>query len=477
MKKFLITLTVLFLIVVTGIAILIATFNPNRYKDDVARTLSQAIGSPVSIGSISLAFHNGLALQLNHFELGQEDNLSHVVSLTVERFFLHVELAPLLRREIRVRECVIESPVFLIKPAASRPPAPSQAAIPTQSSAGPAGSQRPVLPADIAISAIKIVNGTLSLADETAPISLRAITLELEDVSATNPILFSGHAEIELGSVRRLETDGTFSYQDGAVQGRLTLDRTVSILAKATNVFGLPFIQADVKVERLDLASFLTEHQKEREYFSGFLTVAASFTAQARDLETIKQTVTGKGTAHLDSGALKNRNVLRENLERISQIPAIGTLFQLNLGPRFDALLKSPDTTFDTADVNFQIANRRVSIERLELDHADYAVSLRGFYQLDGPIDLSGALLVRNPLSEAMIKKVKELVYLAAPEGHISIPFTCRGAFPGISIQPNVGNLVKQTVNNLGTELLQEGLTKLLEKGLPQSKTSAPPAQ
>jgi hypothetical protein len=227
-----------------------------------------------------------------------------------------------------------------------------------------------------------------------------------------------------------------------------------------------------IRAKRLELASFLSEQGRKGEYVAGTLTAEGDFASRGANPADWIGNLTGQGKVIVEQGALRNRNLLRENLERITQIPGVGLLFRIDLGPRFDALLRSPDTSFDRLTAAVRVQASRVYFDSLTLTHPDYGIQLEGWYGLDQTIDARGTLLVRSDLSSAMVGKVKELIYLSDPQGQVVIPFVFQGSFPGAQVRPNIGDLAAKTLTNVGMDLIDQGIKSVLEK-LGESKEAA----
>ena len=103
---------VILALILIGITVFILTFDLNRYKPDVETKLSQAIGYPVKIESLSLSLHKGLALQVKGLSIHAVDDQFAVF---LDRFFLIAELKPLFKRHIKITQCLIESPQVEIR--------------------------------------------------------------------------------------------------------------------------------------------------------------------------------------------------------------------------------------------------------------------------------------------------------------------------------------------------------------------------
>ncbi len=479
MKKILIAFFIIILMVAITLAIFVATFDANRYKSTIEKQISQTIGRPAEIGSLSLKFRNGLALQVDQFTLGEPRATdSPKISFEADRFFLNLEVAPLFRKEIEISECLLESPKIFIENTGNSAPALSLQTGASQPSPSTASAALPPEISDFKISKVLISNGSLVYRDITAHpplvISVEKLNLELRNISFKSPVAFKTSGELLLGERKYFSAEGRFSYPESSLEFDARLDQSIQISGSLDHLFEIPSGTFKIKIDRLDLSTFLTAEQKRGEYFTGILSAELTASARGSQAEDLQRTLSSAGYVTIDSGALKNKNLLRENLERITQIPGIGALFEFDLGPRFDVLLKSNDTQFDQFKTNYKISNQAVTLQSIELTHQDYAMGLKGSAGLDGFIDLKGSLVIGQVLSEAMLKKVKELSLILGPEGQLTIPFIYRGRVPGAVPQPDFGNLAARTIQTVGAELLEQGLAQLLK---PKKSSEEPVSQ
>lgn len=482
MKKFLLIVLLLIVILVVVLGVLIATFDVNRYKTDIESILYEKTGYPVKIGSLSLGFKNGLAIQANNLSLdGKLKSGQGAFSFIGRRFFMKLELKPLLQKEIRVSEVLIDAPQLTYFNDAAQPiNAPQQVPIPetippsstTSTTSSTTPSPASPIPADsplsqFEISKIIISDGTFVYGDKTKrtalTFSIQNVQLEVNELSIVKPVQFNGSADLLLGSPKKLQINGTFSYPEQSVYLNGNLNQEVKLVLKANQIFRRPSLRIDTGITNLDIASFFDAEQKKAEYFSGTLSGNVSLQAGGNTSMDLVRTLSGTAKLDITDGALKNRNLLSENLNKITSIPGLNILFTVDLGPRFQELLQSPDTAFQKMELVFGIDTWKVNVERLNLIHPDYLIQLEGVYMLDQSVDFAGLLLIGEELGLAMIKKVKELAYLADEKGQIPIPFVVRGQFPGFSVTPNVSAVVQKTIENVGAELLGQALDSFFQ--------------
>ncbi|PIQ85430.1 MAG: hypothetical protein COV74_08950 [Candidatus Omnitrophica bacterium CG11_big_fil_rev_8_21_14_0_20_45_26] len=469
---------VILALILIGITVFILTFDLNRYKPDVETKLSQAIGYPVKIESLSLSLHKGLALQVKGLSIHAVDDQFAVF---LDRFFLIAELKPLFKRHIKITQCLIESPQVEIRGSKGLPVPPTQVSIISQSPKMEPSQNLPSKPKKIKIpyvdefnvSKIVISNGEVLFGDGQNGYSIRDIDLILNNVAFESPTGFQGSCKLDLGLEKQISVKGTLNYPEQLVDFVGIIDQNIEVKGSMANFMRVPVYRLEVALKNLDIASFYTPAQREQEYLAGSVYGNVALTTSGKSAIDIVRSLQGEGHLQVINGALKNRNILRENLEKITQIPGLNILFQVDLGPAYQTLLNSPDTSFQELNTALKIERMRVHIQSLSIQHPEYSIGLSGTFGFNLEADLQGSLALHKTMAAALIKKVKELVWIANPAGEIVIPFSYQGVYPHANLKPDVGHLVKQTVETVGMDLLNQALNQFLAPEESQ-KTSAP---
>ncbi|MBE0595635.1 MAG: AsmA-like C-terminal domain-containing protein [Desulfuromonadales bacterium] len=99
-------LALLLLLTVAAAALFIATFDLNRHRDRLQSLLTTAAKRPVSFGNAHLSWRHGISLAIADLRLAPVADATW--ELRAEQVFLRLELAPLLRRELRFSAIVLE---------------------------------------------------------------------------------------------------------------------------------------------------------------------------------------------------------------------------------------------------------------------------------------------------------------------------------------------------------------------------------
>ncbi|HXV19795.1 MAG TPA: AsmA family protein, partial [Desulfuromonadales bacterium] len=187
----------LLLLALAAVATFIATFDLNRYREQLQSTLSTALSQPVQLGKARLSWRHGPAFSFADLRIGSGEGETGV--LRADNLFLKLELLPLLKREVTFSEILLEAPhlsLTLNPPTAADIEPPSALKL-DQGILG-----------DTLIRALRVSNGTLHLLDRRDPDRPFAITLERLEAHMANIAL---NQAIRLRLAGHLVQDGTTS--------------------------------------------------------------------------------------------------------------------------------------------------------------------------------------------------------------------------------------------------------------------------
>jgi len=168
---------------VAGIAVFVATFDPNSRKAQIIAAVQAATGRELTIGGrISLSISLQPTLEVSDVSFANPPGFSRPQMATLQTLELQVALIPLLSKDIRIVQLVLRKPDILLETNAKGQSnwelaaAGSPVARPTPQ-AGDAAATRPP---SIALSSVKIESGTLAMRDASG----RTTTLALQQLAA-----------------------------------------------------------------------------------------------------------------------------------------------------------------------------------------------------------------------------------------------------------------------------------------------------
>lgn len=200
------TLAVLFLLALAGITTFLATFDLDRYREQLQTRMSAALSQPVQLGEAGFSLRHGPAFSFADLRVGAGDGEAGV--LRADHLLLKIELLPLLKGDVTFSSILLDAPHFsyTLNPSVSA------------TEADPASALRldRRIFENALIRSLAIHDGTLNLLDRRDPEHPFSITIEHLDAKLSN---------ISLRQRCRLKLAGKLA-QDGA-SAAITLAGTV----------------------------------------------------------------------------------------------------------------------------------------------------------------------------------------------------------------------------------------------------------
>ena len=102
MKKILIVLAGLAALVILGMVIFLATFDADRYRPLIVTQLENALGQPVRVEHLRVAWHGGVAVDVQHPAIGEPDAATHEPLFEADTVSAVVKLWPLLKQRVEI---------------------------------------------------------------------------------------------------------------------------------------------------------------------------------------------------------------------------------------------------------------------------------------------------------------------------------------------------------------------------------------
>ncbi len=267
MKK---VLTGLAAILITGVVLaIIAPFviDLNKHKDTILAGLEPYIASEVDFQRLELTLWRGLGAELHGFRIADSPVFSEEDFLRLDSLLVRVQLLPLLKKQIKVAEIIVNEPVVrLVRTPDGRFNAaavfafgkkmpPEEAPPPDKSREKSAGEQGPGRLSALLVNKIQIRQGKMFYRDETlfpgaGPLTIDSCDLTLQDVSLVQPIAVTLAADLMATGRQNLHLEGTLGPAGEALRmkempfdckltlQKLALDRLESRLPEGTHMKG-----------------------------------------------------------------------------------------------------------------------------------------------------------------------------------------------------------------------------------------------
>ena len=231
----------------------------------------------------------------------------------------------------------------------------------------------------------------------------------------------------------------------------------------------------------LDLSEILDQRQAQVQV-EGF--VSGSMKAQGSAVNV--NAITGDGTFDVKEAKLKELNVLKTVLDKISFLPDVSSRVETNLPEKYKEKLHNKDTTINTITTTVKILEGKIVLDPISIGADEFMFFGTCQAGFDQKYVLSGSFKIPAELSWSMKEGLAELQYLYDKDNNISLPVHVSGQgaqAPVFSVTQTAIDMTKNAMRNEGKNQLEKVFNKVLgvEKstspsadGQPQDGTSPP---
>ncbi len=241
-----------------------------------------------------------------------------------------------------------------------------------------------------------------------------------------------------------------------------------------------------VKLEGILSGQFQLAGELRRPDFSSGVGVPISHEVRTSgDLkpEALITAVTGEGTLTMEEGMLKDFNILRIVLDKISIIPDLVEKIEAALPERYKELLTQKDTPLKKVNFQTKIHEGALVIQSAHIEADGFLLQGQGRVGFDQRFSLNGSFSILEDLASSMIGIVPELEYLLDEDKRILIPgLKAAGKIPKLEdFSIDLEYLAQRLLINKGRSELEKALDKVFdrEKGssAPSGDSSPPPSE
>lgn len=440
MKKALLVVVILAVVAAAGLAVVIATFDADRYRPLLIRQLEQALKRPVQLQRLSLGWRQGLAIRLQGLVIPDEPAAAEPL-LAVESADALVKLLPLLRKDVQVTAVILTKPrVHVARDAQGRVNLLGLAAV-----AAPAGAAAPQAgqPVTVAVQTLRLQDGSVHWSDaSTRPATelwLKALQVHVRHIVPGEPM------DVDAAAALNSATQNlTFS-------GRVTLPG--------------PGTAGSVEEMRLDLKglplqSLMAAAGPEEPQLRGVLTLGLQGRVPSLAPETLRNMIAGTGRVTLAEPVAVNFNLLREVFSRLSMLPGLVQALESRLPPEYQEKLRAKDTVLSPIDLAATLEQGGLRFENSRVRTEEFGLIASGRVGLDGVVAIAATLQIEPELSAAIVRSVKELQALANQQGELQLPLVIQGQAPQVAVLPDL----KYVASRVLVTTAVDALSRLLQK-------------
>ena len=232
--------------------------------------------------------------------------------------------------------------------------------------------------------------------------------------------------------------------------------------------------QFDLNADKLSLKDLIAQEQLPVK-MEGLIAAKGQVKGHGFTPEALRTNLVGNANAVISQAKLKDMNVLKTVLDKISVIPGLSESLQSGLPENYRTKLAQKDTVFSDITVPVTIVNGRIVISETQIISEDlFIFKAQGDAGFDGSFSMEGSFLIPRELSLAMVAASSQLQYLLNQDQMIYIPLKVNGlagAKPQFKVDARY--MTKKIIENQG----QAQLMKLLGGGQQGTGSSSDSSQ
>ena len=161
---------------------------------------------------------------------------------------------------------------------------------------------------------------------------------------------------------------------------------------------------------------------------------------------------------------LKNINLLRMVLDKISVIPGLSDKIEAGLSDRFKQKLSETDTVLSDIKLPFTLENGKIAVKEAVLGADEFSLQGSADASFDGAYSLEGTFLITQELSNAMVGAVPELQYILNSDKEIYIPLKVSGKAGELKLKVDAQYMAKKILANQAKQQLFKAIEKAIGK-------------
>jgi len=240
--------------------------------------------------------------------------------------------------------------------------------------------------------------------------------------------------------------------------------------------------QIQATAQDLDLSDIINQEGMPVN-LSGGAAIQLNLKGMGFSPSNINSNLSGQAEISLFKPTLKDVNVLRTVLDKISVIPGLSQDVEANLPERFKEKMTQKDTVFSDVRLPVTVADGRMSLMDAVIQADEFTFKGNGEVGFDGAFAVEGEFLIPRDLSEAMLAAADELQFLLNRDNQIYIPLRVAGDGNALAFYVDAAYMAHRIVMEQGKRQLFEVIDKALggekkaEEGAASSTTEGKDTQ
>jgi hypothetical protein len=188
--------------------------------------------------------------------------------------------------------------------------------------------------------------------------------------------------------------------------------------------------------------------------------------------------LSGSGFFEVREGKVRNLNLLRLVLDKLSFVPDVVRKIEETLPPKYQDRMARNETPLEKVAASLRLQDAALTAEEIVLSSDEVLLLANGRLDLAQDLTMEADFYIPQELSSHMTKGIEELSYLLDKEKRIHIPFKpYRGKLADFRIYPDVGDVGRTIFEKKGREELKKAILKAMGRDdePPQDQQPQPP--
>ncbi|MCU0651046.1 MAG: AsmA family protein [Candidatus Omnitrophica bacterium] len=178
--------------------------------------------------------------------------------------------------------------------------------------------------------------------------------------------------------------------------------------------------------------------------------------------EGLKSDISGTADIAIAKPKLKDLNVLREVLNKISVLPGLSQSIEMSLPEKYRQKLELKDTSFEDIKLPVGISNGRIVLADTKIASEDFVFQGGAVADMGGAYSIEGAVLLSNELSAATAGSVPQMKYLLNESDQIYIPVKVSGSAGQVKIDVDAAYIGRKLLENQAKQQIFKAVDKFL---------------
>ncbi len=185
---------------------------------------------------------------------------------------------------------------------------------------------------------------------------------------------------------------------------------------------------------------------------------------EGNDAASLITSLKGEGALKVREGKLRNINLLKFILDKISFIPHLVNLIESGLPEEYKDKLRKGETSIDRVELSVKMQDGTLFVPEAALSADGFLIAANGQLDFDQNLTLEADFYIPQDLSAAMVMAVDALAYLLNEDNQIHIPLTpYQGMLRDLRIYPDVEDVGRQMIGGKGREELRKVIFRALD--------------